>query len=139
MRHSTVAVATLRARLTTQWPEPVPMRRGSLTARTVKCGRPGCPCRDHAEARHGPYFSLTRTVDGTTQTRLIPAAQAALVRHQIEVGRQFRDATALYWAACERLADAELARAGASAAAAEEKGGSTRRSRRRLRGRSTRS
>ena len=139
MRHSTAPAATIRARLTTQLADPIPMRRGSLTERTVKCGRPGCPCQDRAEARHGPYFSLTRAVGGKTRTQLIAAAQADLVRRQIETGRQFRDATELYWAACERLADAELARVSAPAAAAGEKGGSVRRSRRTLRGRSTHS
>jgi hypothetical protein len=124
--------------LTTQLADPIPMRRGSLTERTVKCRRPGCPCQDRPEARHGPYFSLTRAVGGKTQTRLIPATEVETVRRQIESGRQFRDATELYWAACERLADAELAQ-GDPAAAAGEKGGSVRRSRRKLRGRSTRS
>jgi hypothetical protein len=138
MRHSAASAATIRARLTTQLADPIPMRRGSLTERTVKCRRPGCPCQDRPEARHGPYFSLTRAVGGKTQTRLIPAAAVETVRRQIESGRQFRDATELYWAACERLADAELAQ-GALAAAAGEKGGSVRRSRRKLRGRSRRS
>ena len=135
MKHSAASAATIRARLTTQLAEPVPMRRGSLTERTVQCRRPGCPCQDRPDARHGPYFSLTRAVAGTTQTRLIPPAQVETVRRQIEAGRQFRDATALYWAACERLAETELA----PAAAAGEKGGSGRRSRRRLRGKSRRS
>ena len=139
MRHSDASAATIRARLTTQLAEPIPMRRGSLTERTVKCRRPGCPCQDRPDARHGPYYSLTRAVAGKTQTRLVPVAQVEAVRRQIEAGRQFRDATELYWAACERLADAELARVRDSAGAAGEKGGSARRSRRRLRGKSTRS
>lgn len=138
MKHSTASPTTIRARLTTQLADPIPMRRGSLTERTVKCRRPGCPCQDRPDARHGPYFSLTRAVAGKTQTRLIPEAQVATVRQQIEAGRQFRDATELYWAACERLADAELAQR-SPAAAAGEKGGSGRRSRRPLRGKSRRS
>ena len=71
------------------------MRRGSLTERTIKCSRPGCPCNDRAEARHGPYFSLTRSVAGITKTRLVAVAQADIVRRQIEAGRQFRDAIEL--------------------------------------------
>lgn len=138
MKHSTASAATIRTRLTTQLADPIPMRRGSLTERTVKCSRPGCPCQVRADARHGPYFSLTRTVEGKTQTRLVPPTQVDTVRRQIDAGRQFRDATELYWAACERLADGELAQ-GAPAAAAGEKGGSVRRSRRKLRGKSTRS
>src|SRR3970040_1308190 len=105
MKHSTAPAAPIRARLTAQLADPRPMRRGSLTERTVKCSRPGCPCKDRPAARHGPYFSLTRSVGGTTQTRLIPAAQADLVRRQIEVGRQFRDAEELYWQAGGRHAE----------------------------------
>ena len=139
MKHSTASATAIRARLTAQLADPIPMRRGSLTERTVKCSRPGCPCKDRPEARHGPYFSLTRSVAGTTQTRLIVEAQAATVRRQIETGRQFRDATALYWGACERLADAEIEGLVAPAADRREKGGSVRRSRRRLRRKSARS
>lgn len=114
--------------------DPIPMRRGSLTERFVKCSRPGCPCADDPAARHGPYLSLTRAVQGTTRTRLIAPALADTVRRQIETGRQFREASARYWAACERLADAELD----ALAPAGEKGGSRRRSRRRLRPKSRR-
>ena len=131
MKHSRASAATIRARLTTQLTDPVPMRRGSLTTRTVKCSRPGCPCKDRPEARHGPYFSLTRSIAGTTHTRLIAAAQADTVRRQIDAGRQFRDATELYWVACERLADAEIEGLAQTAPVGREKGGSVRRSRRR--------
>ena len=131
MQHSSASAAAIRARLTAQLTDPIPMRRGSLTERTVKCSRPGCPCKDRAEARHGPYFSLTRAVAGTTQTRLIAAAHVDTVRRQIEAGRQFRDATEFYWVACERLADAEIARGAEPAADRREKRGFVRRSRRR--------
>src|SRR3972149_8504920 len=110
MKHSTASAAAIRGRLTAQLADPIPMRRGSLTERTVKCSRPGCPCKDRPEARHGPYFSLPRSVAGTTQTRLIAEEQADTVRRQIETGRQFRDATELYWGACERLEDGEIER-----------------------------
>jgi hypothetical protein len=133
MKHSSAPAAAIRARLTSQLADPIPMRRGSLTERFVKCSRPGCPCAHDPEARHGPYVSLTRSVAGTTRTRLIAADLADTVRRQIEVGRQFRDATELYWVACERLADAEVTRLAETAAPGGEKGGSGRRSRRRLR------
>ena len=133
MKHSTASAATLRSRVAAQFADPTPMRRGSLTARLVKCSRPGCPCRHARDARHGPYFSWTHKVDGRTQTRLIPAEQSDTVRRQIEAGREFRDATDLYWAACERLADAELSREVTAAGTGREKGGSVRRSRRTLR------
>ena len=43
---------------------PRPMRRGSVSARYVKCGKKGCPCGEDPQARHGPYPSLTRGGSG---------------------------------------------------------------------------
>ncbi len=40
--------------------EPMPMRRGSVSERSMKCGRKDCRCQDDPQARHGPYYSLTR-------------------------------------------------------------------------------
>ncbi len=136
MRHSTAPASAIRARLSSQLADPIPMRRGSLTERFVKCSRPGCPCAQDPDARHGPYLSLTRAVAGTTRTRLLAPELADTVRRQIEVGRQFRDATDMYWAACERLADAELEALAVAPAPPGQKGGSARRSRRTLRGKS---
>jgi hypothetical protein len=109
------------------------MRRGVLTERRVTCSKPGCPCGHDPEARHGPYFSLTRAVRGRTKTRLINAEAAVVVRQQIEEGRMFRAEIEAYWQACERYADEELDDVRAAEA---EKGGSRRRSSRRLRPRS---
>ncbi len=110
-----------------------PMRRGVLTERRVTCSKPGCPCGRDPEARHGPYYSLTRAVGGRTRTRLVRAEDAIVVRRQIEDGRAFRGELESYWQACERAADAELEGLHAGQA---EKGGSRRRSSRRLRPRS---
>jgi hypothetical protein len=136
MKHSSASDDAIQSTLSSQFADPVPMRRGSLTERWVKCSQPGCPCADTPEARHGPYYSLSRSVGGTTRTRLVPADRAETVRRQIEAGRRFRDAAELYWEACERLADRELERAAEGLAGEGEKGGSARRSRRRLRGKS---
>jgi len=138
MKRSSAPSSLVRTRLT-ELGQPIPMRRGSLTERRVKCSRPGCPCKDRPEARHGPYFSLTRSVAGKTQTRLVPAEQVDLVGRQIEAGRQFRGDLELYWQSCERRADEELAASSKGLQARGEKGGSRRRSRRRLRVRSKRS
>jgi hypothetical protein len=43
-----------------------PMRRGSLSDRTIRCGKAGCACADNPKARHGPYHSLTQAVGGRT-------------------------------------------------------------------------
>ena len=50
---------------------PLPMRRGSVSARYVKCSKPGYPCGEDPLARHGPYASLTRTVVGRTRSRYL--------------------------------------------------------------------
>jgi hypothetical protein len=128
------AVRSLAAQLAA----PTPMRRGSLSERYVKCSKPGCACAERPTARHGPYFSLTRTVAGRTQSRFVPAAQAARVREQIAAGQQFRRHVDAFWEACEHWADAQLDGAEAAAEAAE-KGGSRRRSRRKSSRRSRRS
>jgi hypothetical protein len=88
--------------------EPRPMRRGSLSKRTVKCSKPGCRCAEDPKARHGPYFSLTRAVQGKTRSRFLTPEQAALAREQIEAGQEFRTKLEAYWQGCEDWADREL-------------------------------
>src|SRR2546425_8686438 len=83
-----------------------PMRRGSLSERYMKCNKAGCPCAERTQARHGPYFSLTRGVGGSTHSRLLSAEQAKLARQQIESAQQFRKQVEEYWQACEKWADA---------------------------------
>lgn len=94
--------------LADQLASPKPMRRGSLSRRYVKCSKPGCPCGVRPEARHGPYHSLTRSVEGQTQSRFLTAEEAVLVRQQVEAGRQFRKQVDIYWEKCEQWADAQL-------------------------------
>lgn len=110
-----------------------PMRRGSLSQRWVKCSRPGCPCSQRPDARHGPYFSLTRMIAGKTRSRLLTGEQAEIVRRQIDAAHRFRKRLEAYWEACERWADAQLD--AAAPARKGEKGGSRRRSRRNSSGR----
>ena len=130
--------APVRA-LAAQVAEPTPMRCGSLSARYVKCSKPGCACAARPTARHGPYYSLTRTVGGRTQSRFVPAAQTARVRQQIAAGQQFRRHVDAFWDACERWADAQLDAPEAAAQEAAQKGGSPRPSRPKSSPRSTRS
>jgi hypothetical protein len=100
-----------------------PMRRGSLSERTIKCSKPGCACSQDPKARHGPYFSLTHAVKGKTRSRFLTAEQADLVRQQIDSGRKFRGHIDALWEACEQWADSQLVDSSASSGEAE-KGGS---------------
>jgi hypothetical protein len=103
--------------------EPKPMRRGSLSQRTVKCSKPGCRCAQDPNARHGPYFSLTRAVRGKTRSRFLTPEQAAVARQQIAVGHAFRTQLEAYWQGCEDWADRQLQDSATASAAEAEKGG----------------
>jgi len=105
--------------------QPKPMRRGSISERTMKCGKASCPCQQDPNARHGPYYSLTRPRAGKTQSRYLSPEQAELAQEQIEQGHKFREQVEQYREACERWADAQLASSQAATEAAE-KGGSKR-------------
>ncbi len=118
--------------------QPRPIRRGSLSERYVKCNKTGCPCAEKPEARHGPYYSLSRGVKGQTQSRWLQPEQAIRVREQVEAGREFRRQVEAYWEACEQWADAELATPEA-AAKAQKKGASKKLSRSKSSRRSKRS
>ena len=100
------------------------MRRSSLSERTIKCGKPGCGCAQDPEARHGPYYSITRAVAGKTHSRFLTPEQAVLAQQQIEAGRFFRDRTDTYWEACEQWADSELAAVSTASSTEAKKGGS---------------
>lgn len=115
--------------LAAQLVEAKPMRRGSVSERFVKCNRPGCRCAKHADARHGPYYSVSRVVKGKTQSRWLDAEQAKIVREQVEAGQQFRTHVEVYWQACEQWADAQLDTPTATSHDAAKKGGSKRPSR----------
>ncbi len=115
--------------------QPRPMRRGSLSERYVKCSKAGCACSQDPQARHGPYYSLTRKVGGQTRSQWVAAEQAERVREQIAAGQEFRQRVEALWAACEQWAQEEVA---ASPAGEVEKRGSRRRWRRRSRPKSKR-
>lgn len=116
------AAIQLAARLA----QPKPMRRGSLSECFVKCSKPGCACATDSDARHGPYFSLTRAVKGQTHSRLVGPPQVELVRRQIEAGHEFRQQVDDYWRACEDWADEEVEGTSTQTAEAVPKGGSKR-------------
>jgi hypothetical protein len=99
------------------------MRRGSLSERTVKCSKPDCACAQDPKARHGPYFSLTRAVEGKTHSRFLTSEQAAIASQQIKTGHEFRTKLEAYWEGCEDWADRELEGSSRASAQEVEKGG----------------
>lgn len=107
--------------------DPKPMRRGSLTERYVKCNKTSCPCGESDDDRHGPYYSVSRVVEGRTKSRWLKSGVLDTVQLQIENGQQFRKKVEEYWQACEQWADGELEAPEAASRGAAEKKGSKRR------------
>ena len=102
--------------------DPKAMRRGTFSEQYLRCNKPGCVCAERPGARHGPYYRVVRVVNGKTQSRHIPAAQADLLRRQVEAGQQFRKRVEAYWQACEQWADAQLDAPEAASQGAAKKG-----------------
>src|SRR5919108_1677879 len=100
--------------LATDLADPKPMRRGSLSERTIKCSKPSCACAQDPKARHGPYYSLTHAVGGKTRSRFLTQKQAEVVQQQIDAGREFRGRVDAFWEACEQWADTQLEQASPS-------------------------
>ena len=112
--------------LATELAQPRPMRRGSVSSRTIRCGKPGCACASDPNARHGPYHSLTQAVGGKTRSRFLSPEQAAIAHRQIAAGREFRNCIDDYWGACEAWADAQLLPSPTASSGEPQKGGSKR-------------
>lgn len=104
------------------------MRRGSVSERSIKCGKAGCACSKDPEARHGPYYSLTQSVAGKTHSRFLSVEQAAVAQQQIAAGREFRQQVDTYWEVCEEWADAQLELPPAASSEEVQKRGFKRRS-----------
>jgi len=102
-----------------------PMRPGSVGERMIKCGKPGCACASDPDARHGPYYSLTKAVKGKTHSRFLGAEEADMARQQIDASREFHLQLDDYPEACEEWADSQLAPSPAPSQEAQ-KGGSKR-------------
>lgn len=68
------------------------MRSGSITGTGGRCGNPNCHCHRAADPGHGPYYRLTRKMNGKTVTETF-SSPASLAKAQREVAecRRFRD------------------------------------------------
>lgn len=68
------------------------MRSGSITGTTGRCGNPNCHCHRTNDPGHGPYYRLTRKLNGKTVTETF-SSPAALAKAQREVAecQRFRE------------------------------------------------
>jgi hypothetical protein len=60
------------------------MRSGSITTTGGRCGNPGCHCHQPDDPGHGPFYRLTRKVNGKSVTETF-STPAALRKAQQEV------------------------------------------------------
>ena len=60
------------------------MRSGSITSTGGRCGNPGCHCHRPDDPGHGPFYRLTRKVNGKSVTETF-STPTALRKAQQEV------------------------------------------------------
>jgi hypothetical protein len=65
------------------------MRTGSVTTTGGRCGNPRCHCHVKDDPGHGPFYRLTRKVDGKTVTETF-STPAALRKAQNEIAEYHR-------------------------------------------------
>ena len=67
---------------------------GSVTARSSRCGNPGCSCHDEPPRLHGPYQTWTRKVGGKTMTRNLTNDQVERYATWFDDARRLRSLVA---------------------------------------------
>ncbi len=109
MTTSLNALREKREQLKTHLTQIGDLRRGSLTARFRKCGKPNCHCAQKGSPGHGPSYSLTHAVSGKTVTQVIPQGPAVdRTRAQIAEYRRLRNLVRELVAVSEQICDAQL-------------------------------
>src|SRR5579864_4973420 len=95
MSDSLVDLESRRAVVQGQIAQLGDMRSGSITGTGGRCGNSNCHCHRAGDPGHGPYYRLTRKVNGKTVTETF-SSPASLAKAQREVAECRR---------CRELAD----------------------------------
>jgi hypothetical protein len=92
MSESLADLEARRAAVQTQIVQLGDMRSGSITGTRGRCGNPSCHCHQNGDPGHGPYYRLTRKVNGKTVTETF-SSPASLAKAQREVAecQRFRE------------------------------------------------
>lgn len=110
------------------------MRQGSLFSYHGKCGKAGCHCTSKDSPGHGPYWRLTREVEGKTITRNIPDGPCLeQTRVQIQEYQRFRELVQRFTEVSVQLCEGKLQAPQAASEGAAKKGASERNLKRRSR------
>ena len=89
MNPSLASLEQQRSALQNQLAELGDFRAGSITGTGGRCGNPRCHCHEANDPGHGPYYRLTRKVNGKTVTETF-STEAALRKAQREVEEYHR-------------------------------------------------
>ena len=84
MSDSLSALEAQRAQTQLQISRLGDMRSGSISGTSGRCGKPTCHCHQPDDPGHGPFYRLTRKVEGKSVTETF-ATPAALRKAQQEV------------------------------------------------------
>ena len=92
MPDSLVDLESRRAAVQSQIAQLGDMRSGSITETSGRCENPNCHCHRADDPGHGPYYRLTRKVNGKTVTETL-SSPASLAKAQREVAecQRFRE------------------------------------------------
>lgn len=83
------ALEAQRAAIQQQISQLGDMRAGSITTTGGRCGNPRCHCHQKDDPGHGPFYRLTRKINGKTVTETF-ATPAALRKAQNEIAELHR-------------------------------------------------
>ena len=91
MTDSLSMLETQRAQTQLQISRLGDMRSGSITSTGGRCGNPGCHCRRPDDPGHGPFYRLTRKVNGKSVTETFRTATALRkAQQEVEEFHRFR-------------------------------------------------
>jgi hypothetical protein len=76
MPNTLVDLESRRAAVQLQIAQLGDMRSGSITGTGGRCGSPNCHCHRAGDPGHGPYYRLTRKVNGKPSPRHFPLRPA---------------------------------------------------------------
>jgi hypothetical protein len=89
MPDSLTDLESRRAAIQSKVAELGDMRAGSITGTGGRCGNPNCHCHRDGDPGHGPFYRLTRKVEGKTITETF-SSPAALAKARREVAEYHR-------------------------------------------------
>jgi hypothetical protein len=66
------------------------LRPGTLSQQYNVCGNPGCRCKASPPQKHGPYYQVSFTSQGKSQTQFVRREDVPVVRRQLRNDQRLR-------------------------------------------------